>query len=64
MKVVICETCNGCGTVEEEWQRGVPGSGGVHMCPDCRGACELEVVDPAPEVRVVDPMEEVRRLCR
>jgi Zn finger protein HypA/HybF involved in hydrogenase expression len=34
---VWCETCQGSGTVRQEAQRGVVGSGGEYPCPDCEG---------------------------
>lgn len=60
MKVITCECCNGVGTID--FRQFAYCDDPVTECPDCNGAGELEVVDPAPEV--VDVMEEVRRLCR
>lgn len=62
MRAITCECCNGEGECMRMECYGGPPVEVMGECPDCRGAGELEVADPAPEV--VDLMEEVRRLCR
>ena len=34
---IWCDTCEGTGSVTQESQRGVVGSGGTFECPDCDG---------------------------
>lgn len=62
MKVITCECCNGEGTIDFR-RFAYADSDPAVPCPDCNGAGELEVVEPAPSVEV-DLLAEVRRLCR